>query len=242
VHDSSSVSYYSQRIIRGPRPELTDEQAQVARASRGDREAVEALISSNLPYVIHIAKEFRGRGLPFEDLIAEGCVGLLKAIRGYRAANGTRFMTYATFWVRKQILAAAADQPHTIHVPRYARQHGHDQVRVLRLDGPRTPDGNQSLADRLRHPDPLPAETLMECERKRLVRREMLRLVTRERAVIAWRYGLGGQDPQTLNEIARRLGLSKERVRQIEVSALARLRAVIAKCPRAKTPAHAAAT
>jgi RNA polymerase sigma factor (sigma-70 family) len=182
-----------------------------------------------LPYVIHIAKEFRGRGLPFEDVIAEGCVGLLKAIRRYRAANGTRFMTYASFWVRKEILAAVADQPHAIHVTRYGRRQGHDAVRVLRLDGPVTPDGNQTLMERLRHPDPLPAETILKREQRRQLKREMLRLVTREQAVIAWRYGLDGQDPKTLNEIARRLGLSKERVRQIEVSALAHLRAAISR-------------
>jgi len=97
MHNSPSVSNYLRQITRGPRPARHD---------------------------VHIAKEFRGRGLPFEDVIAEGCVGLLKAIRHYRAERGTRFMTYASFWVRKEILAAISDQPHTIHVPRYAREHG----------------------------------------------------------------------------------------------------------------------
>jgi RNA polymerase sigma factor (sigma-70 family) len=224
VHDSLNVSSYLRQITRVPRPERHDEHAQVARACRGDREAIELLISANLAYVVHIAKEFRGRGLPFEDVIAEGCVGLLKAIGHYRSENGTRFMTYASFWVRKEILAAISDQPHTIHVPRYAREHGCNTPRLLRLDIPEHSEGESTLADRLRHHDPLPVDTLIESGQVRRLRRHLLRLEPRDQAVLAWRYGLAGQPEQTLNEIAQRLGLSRERVRQIEVSALARLR------------------
>jgi RNA polymerase primary sigma factor len=185
---------------------------------------MDLLISANLAYVLHIAKEFHGRGLPFEDVIAEGCVGLLKAIRHYRAERGTRFMTYASFWVRKEILAAISDQPHAIHVPRYAREHGYNTPRLLRLDIPEYSESKTSLADRLRHHDPLPVDTLIEKGQVRRLRRLLLRLEPRDQAVLAWRYGLDGQPDQTLKEIAQRLGLSRERVRQIEVSALARLR------------------
>jgi len=237
MQTSPSVSHVLRQIARGPRPDRADEQALVARASRGERAAVEALISSHLAYVVHIAKEFRGRGLPFEDLISEGCVGLLKAIRRYRPAEGTRFMTYASFWVRKEILAAVSDQPNAVHVPRYARQHGHSSIRVLRLDTPQQVDGTLSLSERLRDQDPLPAETLIDNEQTRRARCEVLRLDPRERTVIACRFGLGGQPPQTLMEVARRLGLSKERVRQIEVSALASLRiAIEERVPRSRRP------
>jgi len=229
VYNNASDSYSRLHVTAGPRPERPSEQAQVARASNGDREAMELLVLANFPGVVHIAKEFRGRGVPFDDVIAEGCVGLLKAIRGYRAENGTRFMTYASFWVRKQILAAVADQPHAIHVPRYARQRGYSVPRVLRLDGPKNGDTDLSLGDRLAHPDLLPAEAIIEREQHVQVRRHVLRLPLRERAVIAWRFGLGGQAPQTLHEIGHRFGLSKERVRQIEVSALTQLRDALTK-------------
>ena len=232
MHDSPSVSHVLNRIDRGPRPELSDEQAQVARARAGDREATDALIASNLPYVVHVAKEFRGRGVPFEDLIAEGCVGLLKAIRGYRAANGTRFMTYATFWVRKEILLAVVDQPHAIHVPRYARQHGFGTPHVLGFDAGSGTDGDLGIADRLRHPDPLPAQTIIDGELQVRLRRHLLRLETRDQVILAWRYGLGGEPQQTLREIGRRLGISRERVRQIEVGAIRRLRLAIANDSR----------
>ncbi len=226
MHDSPSVSSCLRQITRVPRPERHDERAQVARACGGDREAIDLLISANLAYVVHIGKEFRSRGLPFEDVIAEGCVGLLKAIPHYRAESGTRFMTYASFWVRKEILAAISDQPHTIHIPRYAREHGYNTPRLLSLDAPQYSEGETSLGDHLRHHDPLPVETLVENGQVRRLRRLLLRLEPRDQAVLAWRYGLGGQPEQTLREIAQRLGISRERVRQIEVSALARLREV----------------
>jgi len=237
VHDSPNVSNYLRQITRVPRPERHDEHDQVARACRGDREAIELLISTNLAYVLHIAEEFRGRGLPFEDVIAEGCVGLLKAIRHYRPERGTRFMTYASFWVRKEILAAISDQPHSIHVPRYAREHGYNTPRLLRLDIPEYSEGETSLADHLRHHDPLPVDTLIENGQVRRLRRLLLRLEPRDQAVLAWRYGLGGQPEQTLGEIAQRLGLSRERVRQIEVSAIARLREAD-ETPRRRHASH----
>jgi len=80
------------------------------------------------------------------------------------------------------------------------------------------------LADRLRHPDPPPAETVIETERAQLRHRFVRRLEPRERVVIAWRFGLHGTAPKTLKEIAGTMGLSRERVRQIEVAALTRLR------------------
>jgi RNA polymerase sigma factor (sigma-70 family) len=207
-----------------PRPSLVDEQAQVARASDGDRDAMDRLVASHLPYVIHIAKEFRDRGVPFEDVVSEGCLGLMKAVRRYRAANGTRFMTYATFWVRKEILQAMATLQHTIQIPRYARRNGHERARMAWLDSPGAADGALRLADRLRHPDPPPTERVIQDEQTQLLHRSVRHLEPRERVVIAWRYGLHGKTPKTLKEIAGSMGLSRERVRQIEVAALARLR------------------
>jgi RNA polymerase sigma factor (sigma-70 family) len=227
VHESASVASALRFITRGRRPALADEQALVARAGRGDREAIDRLISSNLAFVVGMAKEHRGRGVPFEDLIAEGCVGLLKAIRRYRPESGTRFMTYASFWVRKEILAAVVEQPHPVHVPRYARDHGTFASRPVRLDAGPGGTAESPLSGLLRDELPGPAETAIAREHRARVRRHLLTLPPREQAVLAWRFGLGGQPSQTLNEIGRRLGLSRERVRQIEVAALEELRGAV---------------
>jgi RNA polymerase sigma factor (sigma-70 family) len=148
----------------------------------------------------------------------------MKAVRRYHAAAGTRFMTYATFWVRKEILHAVTTLQHTIQVPRYARRHGHERARMSWIDAPSSPDGDLRLADRLRHPDPPPAESVIRTEQAQLLQRSVGRLDPRERVVIAWRYGLHGKTPKTLKEIAGSMGLSRERVRQIEVAALTRLK------------------
>jgi RNA polymerase primary sigma factor len=209
------------------RHDLEDEQRQVMLARNGDRDVADRLVASSLPFVAHIAREFRGRGVPIEDLIAEGCLGLLRAIHGYRADSGTRFMTYASYWVRKRILLAVVDQAHPIHVPRYARQRGFATPRLVRFDGPAGADGGPGPAGRLRHPDPLPADAVIAAQQLRALRRHLLRLGLRERAVLVWRYGLGGEPQRTLHEIGFRLGISRERVRQIEVEALSRLRTAI---------------
>jgi RNA polymerase sigma factor (sigma-70 family) len=220
--------------IQAPRLERIEESAQIARARNGDPEALDFLIASSIRGVVRIAKMFRGRGVPFDDLIAEGCVGLLHAIRRYNATTGTRFMTYASFWIRKEILTALAEQPNAIHVPQYARQHGYRAHRILRLDLRQDAGSVFSVADRLRHPDPLAADTIIERERSAQVQSEVQRLEPRERAVIVWHYGLAGEPRKTLHEISLSLGLSRERVRQIEVSALAHLRHAMARRSRQK--------
>src|SRR5258708_436898 len=199
VQRSASVSHFLRGTIREPRPERIEEQAQIARARDGDRGALDLLIESNVLGVVYIAKAFRGRGVSFDDLIAEGCVGLLKAIRRYNAACGTGFMTYASFWIRKEILAALAEQPNAIRVPQYARQRGHPSRRVLRLDLRKDAHAALSLPAQLRHPDPLPAEKMIEDEQSAQVLSELQRLEPRARAVIVWHYGLAAEPRKTLN-------------------------------------------
>jgi RNA polymerase sigma factor (sigma-70 family) len=196
---------------------------QVERATRGDGAAIHGLFAANLPWIVRIARDFRGRGVPLDDLIAEGCVGLLKAIRHYRPVNGTRFMTYASFWIRKEILFAVGEQPNAIRVPEYSRRRGHASIRALSLDAPNSRDGDGRLVDFLRHPGALPAETIITRERAVRVWRFLRQLSLREQTVIVRRFGLGGGPQQTLKEIARHLGLTSERVRQIEALALSRL-------------------
>jgi RNA polymerase primary sigma factor len=224
VQGSATVAFLKSRVRSVPRPELPVEQSNVAQARRGDREALAHLLAASLSGVIAIAKEHRGRGVPLDDLISEGCVGLLKAVRRYRAENGTRFMTYAAFWIRKEILAAIAEQPHAVHVPDYAIRHGFRPPKLVRLDAPAFADNTVRLVDRLPHDGPLPVDAVVRSFESSRLRQELLRLTARERAVIIWRFGLCGSAPRTLDEIASDLSLSGERIRQIELAALRRLR------------------
>jgi RNA polymerase sigma factor (sigma-70 family) len=216
----------------GPRPQQSDVQAQVVRARNGDREATEVVIASHLGFIIYIAKKLRGRGVSLEDLVAEGCVGLLKAIRAYSVTNGARFLSYASFWVRKEMLAACSEQPYAVRVPRWQREKGHRPPIVLRLDHPTDANRDGCLAEKMTHPAPLPVDAMLEYERIAQVRRHVKRLAPREQTVIDCRYGLSGKAPQTLREIADRLDVSRERVRAIELNALLHLRDALEGRPR----------
>ncbi len=234
------------------------------RVEQGDPAAIAALAQANLRLVVSVARRYVNRGLPMEDLVAEGNIGLLRAVKKYEWRRGYRFSTYAVWWIRQAITRAIANQAHTIRVPVHvgealARRSkaitflsntlgrepttaepvavlGQDVAAAgpnlkavqspLSLDRLKKDDGDEQLGDVL--PDtsaPTPEERAVgrvATEEIRQVLGDVL--AAREREVLQWRFGLDGASPARLDEIGRRLGVTRERVRQIEGDALRKLR------------------
>src|SRR3712207_2055214 len=108
---------YFARIDKGELLTHEEEIDLSKRANQGDARARQRLIEKNLRLVISVAKKYRGMGLPFEDLIQEGNIGLMKAVEKFDPDRGFRFSTYATWWVRQAVQRAVADKGRTIRVP-----------------------------------------------------------------------------------------------------------------------------
>ena len=234
------------------------------KARSGDRRARRRLIEKNLRLVVSVAKKYRGLGLPFEDLIQEGNIGLMTAVEKFEPEMGNRFSTYATWWIRQAVQRAVADKGRTVRVPVHM---GEKLRRLARTRGElaselgREPTGRE-LAGRLGWteedarfamrvlPDatslerPVSAEDgasgvgeLVTDEQASRVAEEVVeeaemallfealgRLPERVRYVLVRRHGLDGGEPATLRDLAEELGVSRERVRQLQREAERRLR------------------
>jgi len=250
-----NLSGYLQEVSRIPLLTLEEEQALARRVQAGDKEAERQMIEANLRLVFKIARRYRNRGLPLPDLIEEGNLGLLRAVRKFRPDRGTRLSTYATWWIRQSLVRALANQARMIRLPVHVElllgRYLKEKKRLTQKLG--RPPSIEEVARALE----IPAGQLAELEEIHQKGRGTLRdvaadsstpapgsvgvllreraelvgllddLPERERTVIRLRFGLNGEEALTLEAVGKRLGLSRERVRQIEAAGLKTLRALL---------------
>ncbi|MBK35406.1 MAG: RNA polymerase subunit sigma [Gemmatimonadetes bacterium] len=114
---SDSTDQYLREIRKYTPLSREDEGKTITQARKGDRAALDKIITANLRFVVRVAGEYTGRGLPMPDLIAEGNVGLIRATETFDPTRGHKFITYAVWWIRQAILSALNKQTHTVSVP-----------------------------------------------------------------------------------------------------------------------------
>lgn len=114
---TDTINVYFSRIKRFALLTAEEERALSVKVRRGDRLARKRMIESNLRLVVNIAKHYLGRGLPLQDLIEEGNIGLIKSVERFRPTKGCRFSTYATYWIRQAIDRAIVNQASTVRLP-----------------------------------------------------------------------------------------------------------------------------
>lgn len=230
--------------------------------AEGDVRARDRMVRANLRLVVNIARGYVGKGLALQDLIEEGNLGLLRAVEGFDPGMGTRFSTYASYWIKQSIKRALINSAKTIRIPAYmvellskwrrasarlseelGRTATPEEIaRVLGVAKKKlpiikkaihvynsTPQSDQTDAgwslgemvmdERLKAPD----EELLDHDVLTTVLELLETLDSREATVLRMRFGLGETESHTLKEIGTQLGLTRERVRQIETEALAKL-------------------
>jgi RNA polymerase primary sigma factor len=258
---ADGLTLFMSRAGRYPLLTAAQEVVLAKRIERGDAQAKELMINSNLRLVISIAKKYQGQGLPLFDLVQEGVIGLNRAAEKFDWRRGFKFSTYATWWIRQACQRGVSGQSATIRIPTHVNERRAKIARArrrLELELGRAPT-REELSDAtdlpLKHVDEAldaaeapvslnravgsseegelgdlfkdpsasdPAEEATGAVERQEIRGAVEALPERERRLIELRFGFDGE-PASLERIGKELGLSRERVRQLEADAFERL-------------------
>ncbi|WP_457621761.1 sigma-70 family RNA polymerase sigma factor [Persephonella sp.] len=268
------ITYYLNSISKIPLLSPEEEKEIAKKAKEGDKEALEKLIKSNLRFVVNVAKNYTGYGIPFQELISAGNIGLIEAAKRFDPERGVRFISYAIWWIKQSILQTIQSQKDIIKIPQktqnlsmkidtaylelkerlnrepkyseikeYLKEHENldiDEETIenyllikrhsVSLDTPVDMDEGTFFIDLIsKHSTKDIEENIVRESIEKEIEYILSHLSERERFIIVNRFGLSGEEPKTLREIGKELGISRERVRQIEIRALKKIRALATK-------------
>ena len=264
---ATELGWYLDRI-KSTELLTADEECQLARLVRehSDPVARERMIQANLRLVVKIAKDYSNRGMTLNDLLAEGHLGLIRAVEEFDPDAGVRFSTYASWWIKQAIKRAIINSGQPIHIPEYlskliakwrrtSRQleaelgrspsvkemskamkisrKKADIIRqgLLAVNAPGQIDSDEgnSLSEMIADQQgPSPDQGLLDASNGPLVQSLLEKLEPRQQRILELRFGLDGdsEEPRTYKEIGQIIGLTRERVRQLEKLALASLKSL----------------
>lgn len=267
---NANLSIYFKELEKTPRLTREEEVELARRARAGDKQAEQKLVEANLKFVVLIAKKYQHYGLPLEDLIEEGNVGLLNAVKRFDPDRGIHFISYAVWWIKQAILKAISEKSRLVRLPmnrtaeiskieKVSRQIflekgelptsqeiskltnisekdvelllGRGKKDYISVEAPVYESGERSFEEIYKATNSFsrdPLEIVEENNTKQLVRNLCEKVLNeREKFVVFQRYGFIDGKPKSLKEIGEVLGLTKERVRQIEKRALERLKGAL---------------
>ncbi len=266
--DQTTLNLYIQQMAKHPLLTPEEEKELAKKAKEGDKEALKKLVEGNLRFVVNVAKNFMGWGVPLTDLIAAGNLGLIEAAKRFDPDKDVKFISYAVWWIRQAIMQTIFQQTGAVRIPvkeslfiskvkdtyeklkeKLGREPTVEEIakevdaspkkvkqalQIVRmpisLDMPVGEDEDTTLVDLMSKKGTEDVEKeVVEEELHKQLESLMNVLDEREKEIIKHRYGLEGVEPKTLNEVGEMLGISRERVRQLENRALKKLRALAMK-------------
>ena len=259
-YNDETLDAYLKDLYRIPLLTSEEEKDLAVKAANGSVAAKNKLVSTNLRFVVAIAKTYQNRGFELMDLISEGNLGLMSAVEHFDVSKGYKFISYAVWWIRQSIQKALSDRSRAIRLPMnkvnelyqiektrsfvendkteeeqikeiakilgmkdsYVRELLNFNRDMISLDAPLDASKSDAVVGDVFKDDinPTPEQEFLNTSLKNDVDSTLKTLKPKAERVIRMRYGIGGYKAMSLKEIGDKCGLTKERIRQIEKTAV----------------------
>lgn len=228
---NNDISSYYNLICKIPMLTKEEEAKLMVSAAAGNKIAQNKLVESNLRFVVKIASLYKGKGLDLEDLISEGNSGLMIAAQKIDPSKNVRFITYAAWWIRQSITKALYDSGKAVRIPLNRKDEfatdKWDSVSIYENIG-NSESKDISLCDSLADDKYAnPEAELFDQFDKAALKEAFSHLSEMEKAILVYRYGLNGEDRMMLTEVGKKLGISREAVRQKEIKIINKIKSYV---------------